>query len=53
MGMSKLIDADELLKDVNERIEEIRETENWPRLYGAIIVRDMIKEAPEISEANE
>ena len=51
--MSKLIDADELLKNVNERIEEIRETENWARLYGAIIVRDMIKEAPEISEANE
>lgn len=51
--MNKLIDADELLKNVNERIEEIRETENWPKLYGAIIVRDMIKEAPEISEANE
>lgn len=51
--MSKLIDADELLKNVNERIEEIRETENWSKLYGAIIVRDMIKEAPEISEANE
>jgi len=41
----KLIDADALLDAVNKQIDVLKESQDWPRIYGAIIIRDMIKEA--------
>lgn len=48
----RLIDGDTLLEDVNKRIDILRETQDWPKIYGAIIIRDMIQDALTVLEAN-
>ena len=44
----RLVDADALLEAVNEQINVLRESQNWNRTYGAMIIRDMIITAPTV-----
>ena len=48
----RLIDADALLVIANKQVEEIRQSQDWPKLYGAILIRDMINAAPVLVDAD-
>ena len=51
-GHGKLIDADDLIAVVDEEIRSLKDMHDWGRVYGAEIVREIIKDEPTIIKAD-